>query len=36
MTNDGYECVSIFTNHGWEWARNWKPFKDLAHFDKRS
>lgn len=33
---DWYECVKIFAKHGWEWGGNWKTFKDLPHFEKKS
>ena len=33
---DWYECVKIFAKHGWEWGGNWKTFKDLPHFEKRT
>lgn len=33
---DWYECVKIFAKYGWEWGGNWKTFKDLPHFEKKS
>lgn len=33
---DWYECVKIFARHGWDWGGNWKTFKDLPHFEKKS
>lgn len=33
---DWYECVRIFAKHGWDWGGNWKTFKDLPHFEKKS
>lgn len=33
---DWYECVKIFAKHGWNWGGNWKNFKDLPHFEKRT
>ncbi|WP_379966992.1 M15 family metallopeptidase [Epilithonimonas sp. UC225_85] len=33
---DWYECVKIFAKHGWDWGGNWKTFKDLPHFEKKS
>ena len=33
---DWYECVKIFAKHGWQWGGNWKTFKDLPHFEKKS
>ncbi|MDP9957466.1 peptidoglycan L-alanyl-D-glutamate endopeptidase CwlK [Epilithonimonas hungarica] len=33
---DWYECVKIFAKHGWDWGGNWKAFKDLPHFEKKS
>lgn len=33
---DWYECVKIFAKYGWDWGGNWKTFKDLPHFEKRS
>ncbi|WP_370898690.1 M15 family metallopeptidase [Chryseobacterium gossypii] len=33
---DWYECVKIFAKHGWDWGGNWKTFKDLSHFEKKS
>lgn len=33
---DWYECVKIFAKHGWNWGGNWKTFKDLPHFEKKS
>lgn len=33
---DWHECVKIFSKYGWEWGGNWKTFKDLPHFEKRS
>lgn len=33
---DWYECVKIFAKHGWEWGGNWKTFKDLPHFERKS
>lgn len=33
---DWHECVKIFAKHGWEWGGNWKTFKDLPHFEKKS
>jgi D-alanyl-D-alanine carboxypeptidase. len=33
---DWYECVKVFAKHGWSWGGNWKTFKDLPHFEKRS
>lgn len=35
-TADWYECVRIFAKHGWNWGGNWKTFKDLPHFEKKS
>lgn len=34
--SDWYECVKIFAKYGWIWGGNWKKFKDLSHFEKRS
>ena len=33
---DWYECVKIFAKYGWDWGGNWKTFKDLPHFEKKS
>ncbi|WDF47801.1 M15 family metallopeptidase [Chryseobacterium sp. KACC 21268] len=33
---DWYECVKVFAKHGWNWGGNWKNFKDLPHFEKRT
>lgn len=33
---DWYECVKIFAKCGWDWGGNWKNFKDLTHFEKKS
>lgn len=33
---DWYECVKIFAKHGWDWGGNWRTFKDLPHFEKKS
>lgn len=33
---DWYECVKIFAKHGWDWGGNWKTFKDLPHFERKS
>jgi peptidoglycan L-alanyl-D-glutamate endopeptidase CwlK len=33
---DWYECVKIFAKNGWDWGGNWKTFKDLPHFEKKS
>ncbi len=33
---DWYECVKIFAKYGWNWGGNWKTFKDLPHFEKKS
>lgn len=33
---DWYECVRIFARYGWEWGGNWKTFKDLPHFEKKT
>ena len=33
---DWYECVKIFSKYGWVWGGNWKTFKDLPHFEKKS
>lgn len=33
---DWYECVKIFAKYGWDWGGNWKTFKDLPHFEKRT
>lgn len=33
---DWYECVKIFAKYGWDWGGNWKTFKDLPHFEKKT
>ncbi|WP_312991526.1 M15 family metallopeptidase [Chryseobacterium flavum] len=33
---DWYECVQIFARHGWNWGGNWKTYKDLPHFEKKT
>ena len=33
---DWYECVKIFAKYGWNWGGNWKTFRDLPHFEKRT
>ena len=29
---DWMECVRIFKSHGWEWAGEWKTFREAPHF----
>lgn len=31
---DWFEVTAIFKKHGWEWAGDWKTFKERPHFQK--
>lgn len=33
---DWMEVVEVFKKNGWNWGGDWKSFKDLPHFDKKS